>query len=413
MAPSSIASVGGGSPSPSPSSRSQQIDHVVVIIQENRTVDDMFNGFPGADTAQSGLTHTGKVVALQPVSLAHKGDICHAHACWVTAYDGGKMDGFDLVLKRGKKLLNYAYVPQSETAPIWTLAARFAFGDRMFQSNTGPSFPAHQYLIAGQSALADDNPDGDLSKTVWGCDARPGTLVPLISPPGSETFPCFDYTTLGDELDHAAVTWKYYAPSIGTPGGNWSAYDAVRHIRQGPDWTKDVISPETTILSDITAGKLPQVSWVTPSFTNSDHQGSRSTTGPQWVASIINAIGTSQYWQHTAVFVVWDDFGGFYDHVAPPQLDLMGLGFRVPLIVVSPYAKLGYVSHVQHEFGSIDKYIEVTFGLPSLGQTDTRADDLSDCFNYSQTPTPYRAVTGVLPAGFFLAQKPDHRPVDE
>ena len=394
--------------------QAQKIDHVIVIIQENRTVDNLFNRFPGADTAQTGKTHTGRTIALKPVSMKHPGDVCHEHECWVKAYDNGKMDGFDQISKHSPdRTINYGYVPRSEAQPVWDIASRYAFADRMFQSNTGPSFPAHQYLIAGQSNLADNNPDGDQTKTPWGCDAPHTTFVSLIQPAGTEVWPCFDYQTLGDLLDRQGVSWHYYAPAVGASGSHWSAYDAVNHIRFGADWNTNVVSPETKILTDIAQGTLPQVSWVSPSFRNSDHAGSGSTTGPQWVASIVNAVGVSRYWQHVAVFVVWDDFGGWYDHVAPPQLDVMGLGFRVPLIVASPYAKPAYVSHVQHEFGSIDKFIEQTFGLPSLGQTDARSDNLADCFDFGHSPTHFVTIGGAKPAAFFLAQTPDGLPPDQ
>jgi phospholipase C len=392
---------------------SHRIDHVIVIVQENRTVDNLFNGFPGADTASTGITHTGKVVRLEPVSLKHPGDVCHSHACWLTSYDGGKMDGFDLIPKNGRDpTLNYAYVPRSETKPIWDIASHYTFGDRMFQSNTGPSFPAHEYLIAGTSDLADDNPDGDRSKITWGCDAPAGTMVSVVFPQGLEEFPCFDFNTLADEMDKRSVSWRFYSPAIGKSGGHWSAFDAVKHIRYGPRW-KDVVSPETQIFSDITAGTLPSVTWLVPTYHNSDHSGSDSSTGPKWVESVVSAIGASRYWQHVAVLIVWDDSGGWYDHVAPPQLDNMGLGFRVPFIVVSPYAKPSYVSHKQHEFGSILKFIEKTFGLPSLGQTDARSDDLSDCFDFALAPAPYTQPAGAIPGSYFAAQPPDSKPPDE
>src|ERR1700730_994806 len=217
--------------------QAQKIDHVIVIIQKNRRVDNLFNRFPGADTAQTGKTHTGRTIALKPVSMKHPGDVCHEHECWVKAYDNGKMDGFDQISKHSPdRTINYGYVPRSEAQPVWDIASRYAFADRMFQSNTGPSFPAHQYLIAGQSNLADNNPDGDQTKTPWGCDAPHTTFVSLIQPAGTEVWPCFDYQTLGVLLDRQGVSWHYYAPAVGASGSHWSAYDAVNHIRFGADW---------------------------------------------------------------------------------------------------------------------------------------------------------------------------------
>ena len=362
-------------------------------MQENRTFDNLFHDFPGADTVSSGMSH-GTVIPLQPIPFEQGTDIDHSHEGWSEAYDNGAMDGFARA-KYPIANLPYAYVPQSETVPYFTLAKAFTLGDRMFQSNTGPSFPAHQYMIAGQSALADNNPNG-----TWGCDAAANTTVPLLGPNGTSLpgpFPCFDYQTMADLLDAKGVTWRYYAAAASGDrnGGGyiWSAYDAIKHIRFGADWSKNVISPPQTVLTDIESGNLAQVTWITPSFNFSDHASAGLTAmGPDWVASITNAIGASSYWNSTVIFVAWDDWGGWYDHVPPPMVDSMGLGGRVPLIVVSPYAKHGYISHVTHEFSGFLKYMEEVFGLPSLNTRDVNADDFTDCFDYTQTPQPYSQV---------------------
>jgi phospholipase C len=128
---------------------------------------------------------------------------------------------------------------------------------------------------------------------------------------------------------------------------------------------------------------------------------------------VVNAIGNSQYWNDTAIFITLDDWGGWYDHVKPPQYNAYELGFRVPLIVVSPYARPGYVSHVQHEFGSILKFIEGTFALGSLGYTDARADDLSDCFDFTQAPLTFRTIASKRRASYFQRLPPDGRPIDD
>jgi phospholipase C len=391
------------SPKPSASTRptSSHIKHVVIIIQENRTVDNLFNGFPGADTVTTGMTHTGVKVDLASMSLSGEVDVCHAHPCWSKTYDGGKLDGFDLISPRGQaSTYPYAYIPQSETKPYWALAKSFTFADRMFQSNSGPSFPAHLYLIAGQSQMASENPGGP----VWGCDSPQGTTVSVVGSDGKEhagPFPCFKMPTLGDEMDRAGVSWKYYTPQLYWGGSIWSAFDAIKQIRYGPDWKNNVVSPETRILNDIADGKLPQVSWVVPNGEDSDHPVFTTDLGPSWVGSIANAVGGSRYWDSTAIFIIWDDWGGWYDHVAPPQLDSMGLGYRVPFIVVSPYARKSYVSHTQHEFGSVLKFTEEAFGLPSLGGVDVRADDLADCFDFAQEPLEYTQVPTDVPASHF------------
>jgi phospholipase C len=164
-------------------------------------------------------------------------------------------------------------------------------------------------------------------------------------------------------------------------------------------------TPETTILTDVAEGRLPQVSWVIPDLKNSDHATSRSDTGPSWVAAVVNAIGESAYWNSTAIFVLWDDWGGWYDDAAPPQLDFTGLGLRVPCIVISPYAKAHHVAHTQYEFGSILKFIERTYGLPSLGYTDARAADMSDAFDFSLPPRAFTLIQARYPISHFIEQR--------
>jgi phospholipase C len=381
------------------------IQHVVVIMQENRSFDNLFNGFPGADTAQTGMLH-GHPIPLRPTPLGNGPDLDHTHTGWWKEWDNGKMDNFAPDPGTAAKTIPtaYSYVAPSETVPLWTLARDYTLGDRMFQSNTGPSFVAHQYMIAGQSGKASENPSGD----VWGCDAKPNARVPLLGPRGTDrpgVYPCFDYKTMADLLDARGITWRYYAPSATEDiFFMLSAYQAIRHIRFGADWHEDVTSPETSVLTDIAAGKLAQVTWVVPAFNNSDHPGAPAQ-GPDWVATLVNAIGQSQYWNSTTIFIAWDDWGGFYDHVSPPQTDDMGLGFRVPVLVVGPYARHAYVSHVTHEASGFLRYMEEIFNLPSLGTRDTNADDFHDCFDYTQPPTPFTPIPTHFTREFFLHQK--------
>ncbi len=302
-------------------------------MQENRSFDNLFNGFPGADTVQSGMSH-GQSIPLQPIPFEQGTDVDHSHIGWYADFDNGAMDGFDHAKSYPIPNLPYAYVPQSETKPYWQLASTFTLGDRMFQSNTGPSFVAHQYMIAGQSQQADENPNG-----IWGCDGNQATdRVALLGPNGTDlpgVFPCFDYQTMGDIMDANKVTWRYYAPALGASGQIWSAYQAIHHIRYGTDWTNNVISPPPQILTDIQNGQLAQMTWVVPAFSYSDHASAGLTSqGADWVASITNAIGASPFWDSTAIFITWDDWGGWYDHVVPPNVDAMGPA-QVPAVNAS------------------------------------------------------------------------------
>ena len=410
---------GGGSavapnPTSTPTNGPAQIKHIIVIFQENRTVDNLFNGFPGADTVTSGKTSNGQTVQLQPIALEAPYDLDHSHSGvnglpggFNTEYNSGQMNGFDreqLFPEPGftpPPFAAYGYVPHSETGPYFALASQFTFGDEMFQTNEGPSFPAHQYIISGtaipstgSTLLAAENVlfPPNVPRFNQGCDSPPGSTVAMIDQNGNESqtmFPCFDHQTLLDLLDAKGVSWKYYTP---LPYFLWSGPDAINHIRYGNDWAK-VSIPETNIFNDIAQGQLPAVSWLIPTGSNSDHAGTNSNAGPSWVADVANVVGLSPYWNSTVIIVTWDDWGGWYDHVKPQIFNSYELGFRVPLIVISPYAKAGYVSHVPHEFGSILHFIEVQFNLGSLGYTDARADDLSDCFNFSQAPLPYHPVS--------------------
>jgi phospholipase C len=420
---SSAAPGPGSGPSPNPSPLTP-ITHIVIIIQENRSTDNLFHGLPGADTANSGKNSKGRTIQLVPRSLKAPLGLGHSHGDFVVAYDGGRMDGFDL---EDENCENppcadngaYAYVPQSEVGPYFAMAQQYTFADHMFQTNQGPSFPAHQYLISGTSQpavgsdlLAAENPETPDNITIGGCDATAGTLVRLIDPSGNENtsiFPCFEHPTLIDLLDAHGVSWRYYAPSTSSI---WTGPNSIRHLRFGRDW-RDVSIPETNVLNDIAAGQLRDVSWVIPDALTSDHPQLTDGSGPSWVASVVNAIGQSSYWNNTAIFILWDDWGGFYDHVRPSNIfDSYELGFRVPLIVVSPYAKPAHISTVDHEFGSILHFIEEDYNLGSLGYTDARADDLSDCFNYMQTPLKYHMIQAPLNRAYFLRPGVVHGPPD-
>jgi phospholipase C len=376
----------------------------VIIVQENRSVDNLFNGLPGANTVLTGQSSNGTNITLQPVNLVEGYDPNHSHAFWETEYNGGAMNGFNReVVDNGKgepKDFAYAYVPQSQVQPYWTMAETYAFADNMFATNEGPSFPAHLYLATGNSAIdstntmyAEDDAVLPHSPHPGGCDSLPGTTVAVIDPAtgaqGTPVFPCFVHQTIFNLLDAADVSWRWYEARYGH--GLWYAPDAYSNIRNSPDY-KNVSAPNTNIFTDIATGKLPGVSWVMPTAAESDHASSTDGSGPSWVAEVVNAVGLSQYWKSTAILVVWDEWGGWYDHVAPKQYNFYELGFRVPLIAISPYAKPGHVSHTQYEFGSMLKFIERTFNLGSLGTTDARATNLYDMFDYKQPPLPFNVI---------------------
>ncbi|HEY5426593.1 MAG TPA: alkaline phosphatase family protein [Candidatus Tumulicola sp.] len=400
----------------------QPITHVVVVIQENRSFDNLFATYPGADGATTGLNYNGKTIRLKKRPLKSNLDLNNSHLAWDVDYDGGKMDGFGLVFVNGRRCVcAYQYVDPTQIAPYWTMAQQYVLADHMFQTQSSGSFTAHQDLIRGDTAINSSESLVDFpSRGPWGCDAPSGTKTTLLTSTGQYLvdkgpFPCLSYATLRDLLDAKSVSWKYYTPSVHVNGGDfWSAFDAIDAVRYGPEWSTNVSTPETKIFSDIKKGSLASVTWIVPDAANSDHpKFSRKDTGPSWVAQVVDAIGESPYWNNTAIFVTWDDWGGWYDHVAPPQLDYNGLGFRVPLLVVSPYAKAGYVSHTQYEFGSILKFIEDNWSLGNLGTTDVRANSLDDVFNFSQTPLPFNPIPAKYSKSYFQHQRPSNQPLDD
>jgi phospholipase C len=398
-----------------------KIQHVVVILQENRSFDNLFQGYPGSDTRSYGYDSNGTKITLVPVPLEVGYDIDHQsfndfEACNGTGIPGTncRMNGFNLEDNSCGGCTNpeYGYVPHNETTIYFNMAKQYVLGDRMFTSNLDASFVSHQYIIAGQASGAVDLPNGQ-----WGCDGGSGDVVRTLTANrgyGSSIQACFDNTTIGDEIDRKPpLTWRFYASALGTDGDGWSPYQAIRHIRYGPDWSKDVISPQTRFFTDLGGGFLANVTWISPTCANSDHSGCGSNHGPAWVASIVNAIGKSPLWKSTAIFIYWDEWGGWYDHVTPPFLDYDGLGMRVPLLVISPYAKQNYVSHVQYEHGSIVRFIEDQFGLPRLAPSDVRAKSpATDCFNFSQSPRPFTPFASALTQQYFMHEPLDRRVPD-
>jgi phospholipase C len=401
-----------------------RIQHVIVVIQENRSFDNLFATFPGADGTMRGTLHTGQQVALTRAPLVALQDIYHTYQQYVASYDGGRMDGFDLSrnvsTNKAAGTLPYQYVNPAEIRPYWTLAKRFTLADHLFMTQGSDSFTAHQDLIAGGTQISASRSIVNAPDALpWGCDAPSGTVTSLVTYNGiflgnQGPFPCLQYRTMRDLLDAKHVSWRYYTPSLASgSSSSWNAFEAIRAVRYGPQWRTNISSPDTNIFRDVDGGDLAAVSWVVPEATYSDHPGEPVDTGPSWVAQIVNAVGSSTYWGSTAILVVWDDWGGFYDHVPPSQLDFGGLGFRVPMIVVSPYALRGHVSHTQYEFGSVLRFVERVWSLGCLGTSDTRATSIEDAFDFSQTPGPFVPIPATESKASFLHERHSNLPVDD
>jgi phospholipase C len=399
-----------------------KIKHVVYVIQENRSFNDMFMGYPKAYTASSGQESNGKKVKLVPISLKIAFEMDHSAFAMFTDCNGTgtlpgtkcRMNGFDKERVYGSPRYGpYSYVPHVESKPYWDMANEFVLADHMYASQLDESFVAHQYIIAAQAQSSVDVPD-----YYWGCGGGKTDEVQTLTTQrtyGRPQRPCFDYETLGDELDSAHLPWRFYTSKYTKPlSGLWSGYQAVGHIFRGPDWHEDILTPQSRFLTDVKGGNLASFTWITPLCPNSDHPDCGGGGGPSWVASVVNAVGESKFWDSTVIFVQWDDWGGFYDPAPPPHRGYDGLGFRVGLIVISPYAKKNYVSHVQYETASVLRYGEDLFGLQQLSAADTRATSpAGDCLDFHQSPRPFVPIEAPLGTDFFLHQPLDPRIPDE
>jgi phospholipase C len=420
------------------------IDHVVFIVKENRSFNNYFATYPGAIGATQGNTIRctpdrclpGPSVELTraPDVLSH--DLVHCFLCGVVAVDGGRMDGFnrmnglrqpndyDDVRELGYDLEGYTYLTRSGIPNYWAYADRFVLADRFFTSMYGPTFPEHLFTVAASANLIVGNKTGKGNPGGY-CDDdseyalrfresltdqqldRVMFLEENITEDESyfeeiralwrDFRLCFDLRILPDALERAGVSWKYYA----TLNGWNNALQAIRHVRFGPMWAR--VQPPVNFLHDLRNGRLPAVSWLLPPSRYDEHPGLGKSTcsGENWTTQQLNALMRSPYWRSTVVVLVWDDFGGFFDPVVPPHLDIMGLGPRTPALIISPYARqgtnrlAGSVDHTTYEFSSVLHFIELLHGLSPLTERDAGADPLSGALdfehpNFERLVLPYR-----------------------
>lgn len=383
---------------PAPPPGASVIQHFVFLIKENHSFDNYFGTFPGAYGATKGRTSDGQVVPLEPMPDVTSHDLGHTSQNALTGMDNGNMDGFDL-LDMGNdngEMLAYRQFGQSGLPNYWYYAQHFTLADEMFSSFHGPSYSNHLYTVAATSNGVVDLPTDPLEPQghagSGGCDATPTTFVRTLDAEGNvdAAFPCFDFQTLADELQAAGVSWKYYAPTEGEDGYVFSVLDAINHIRNSPLWAEDVL-PDTQFETDALAGNLPAVSWLMTGDLD-EHPPHSTCLGENWSVQQINAVMQGPDWASTAIILVWDDFGGQYDHVPPPVVDGYGFGPRVPMIIISPYSIPAHISHTQYEFSSVLKTIEQRFGLAPLTQRDLDANPIWDAFSFKQSPNPAQVL---------------------
>ena len=409
------------------------INHIVVIMQENRSFDNYFGTYPGASGIPRGTCmplspdhpNVGCVKPFLSTNVI-SGDLPHGYQSSVIAHDNGKMDGFMVAENEDRKTMSYY---DNKTIPYyWDLARHYVLADNFYSSVLSYSLPNHWFALAGQAPATSMfyfmhrpphnnilNQAENASIIAGGGGNQNATMGNTTVAANFGVNPNPTSTNLRDEVARVYleesnltktvadlfmnnthnITWKYYdhlvragnykaAVSSGRAFEFWNPFSA-----KGSTYTA-AYSPHfanrAQIFTDLKNGNFPQVSWVMPSFPISEHPPANITSGMNWVKHVINAIMNSPYWNSTAIILTWDDYGGFYDHVAPPQIDKYGLGFRMPTIIISPYSKPGYIDHTQYQFESMLKFIEWRFSLQPLTGRDLHANNLLNAFDFNQKP---------------------------
>jgi phospholipase C len=400
------------------------IQHVVFLIQENHSFDNLLGAWCAQNGRCDGAT-TGRIQGGASIPLAPAKDgvvqVIHSSSAQTTAIDGGKMDGFSQIQGCTKSVgyKCYTQYPASSTAihNVTTLASNFVVSDRTFEDGPTSSWGMHIQAVAATTDgfLGGGTPHPGTLGVLgygWGCDSgRDNTWVspqgkqmqvpacipdPSLSVPNGGAYrptPVAQVPTIMDSLDTAGLTWTLYG---GTPGGSTGGQGDASGNGTGYGWaicptfakclhrSPSGMAPTTQFATDAAAGKLPNFSVVTPTQTNSQHNGDSMTVGDNWVGSVVSAVESSPEWSSTAIFITWDDCGCFYDHVAPPA----GLGIRVPMLIVSPYSVSSHRDSTNASFASVLAFTEAAFSLPPIAGTtsDSGAYGYMNSFDFSQPP---------------------------
>jgi len=380
------------------------IKHVVFIIKENRTFDNYFARYPGAEGATHATVSSGERIKLAEAVDVFEPDLGHGFFDALISINGGDMNQFDLV-KNGDSMHGFTSFKRRGMPNYWAYADDFVLSDHTFSSMYGPTFPAHLYTVGAQAGrvvgnkLQTEEPGGycdDPTEVVYRFTKmtkkekkevlRAERLVDLgrIGDFWETIRACLDFEVLPDQLIDRKIPWGYYAD---TP--SWmNALLAIEHIRFSKHWKSNVHDPDE-FLQHLRAGKLPNVNWIVPPPFANEHPGGTSVcAGENWTVQHLNALMRSKYWKSTAVFITWDDFGGFYDHLPPPQVDIMGLGPRVPMLIISPWAKQGFVDKTEYEFSSVLRFMEEVFGLECMTPRDCGASTMFNAFDFTSSTPP-------------------------
>jgi phospholipase C len=370
------------------------IQHVITVVMENHDYDSYFGTYclvkgPYCTSTGNGIP-AGTCVpkdpadpsfgCIVPFNLTAKqfleSDMQHDWVSGPKAYDNGAMDGFYLAESTN---ITFGHYNQSTIPIYWDMAEEYASSDNFWAANLSYSLPNHWDLLSGQMpAIAYDSYIKTTSdRTTYRAESN-GT------------------TSVEDLLNRSNVSWAYYDNALlpetqsfattgfGTGFDYWNPM-AARAESYEPDIDPH-FQDRTNFLSAVQNGTLPNVSWVIPTPQDSDHPGYNNSAGEAWVSQLVNTVEASQYWNSTVIFVTWDDYGGWYDHVAPPRILNSLLSFRAPILVISPYAKENYISHTQLDFFSLLRFVEWQFGLGCISLFDCLASVPLDFFNFNQPP---------------------------
>ncbi|HEY6486216.1 MAG TPA: alkaline phosphatase family protein [Candidatus Cybelea sp.] len=457
-----VAAVGAAARAASPNDGIHKIEHVVIVMQENRSFDSYFGTYPGADgiPMRDGLPQVcvpdSKTACVRPYHDRNDENTGGPHGAKAAdlAIDGGKMDGFIAVMRaanrtggcptdiptcavKGHERSVMGYHTQAELPDYWAYAHRFVLQDRMFEPVRSWSLPAHLYMVSEWAASctkigapASCKPE----RTYFNNGDFPRDLFTANDPqrPGRPDYPWTDLTYL---LHAHHVSWAYYVmdgfepdcindqsscslrPQSARTPGIWNPLPSFSDVKQ--DGESGNVKDTSFFFRDLRNGTLPNVVWLTPSNRYSEHPPGLVSTGQAYVVGLIDAVMQSRYWDSTAIFLSWDDWGGFYDHVAPPNVNYFGYGLRVPGLVIGAYARQGYVDHQTLSHDAYVKFIEDDFlngeridpardGRPdpraSIAENAAQLGDLRADFDFTAPPRPPL----ILPGGVGPPYKPGY-----
>ena len=388
------ADADAGYPFPTP------IKYVVVIVKENHTFDNMFTGFPGTDPPPDsvkmadGTTYARKAAPFKALAF----DTTHAHDAGVTEYNDGKMNGWSGPLTAAATDQALSYFPEAQIPSYWAYARNFVLFDHFFSTHMGPSSPGH-ISVHTATTVNYENPTGDGDCHAPTAAGTVGTIDPVTGA-RKDMFPCFDVPVV-EELLPAALTWNAYSggplDNIKSIGGNPAIRTA--HYRPISGLLNDL---DKGLLANLTIANIGGVTYEGDPA--SEHPPQHPCNGENYTVEVVNRLMKSKYWPEMAIVFTYDDYGGFYDHVKPKAEiltngDFIHTGFRLPAMIISPYAKKGFLDHTVTEHASIPKLIEDLFALGRMKANpkapwdkyvprDAKAGSMMGAFDFTQPPRP-------------------------